>query len=131
MNAIPPAFSNETMNAIPPAFSNSPIAAAFVATTPASAAAHARARELFPGGVTHGTRYVRPHRLSIARAAGARKWDADGNEYVDYVGGHGALVLGHAHPDVTARVAERAVPDGALDGRIPQRTADRRPVAAL
>lgn len=91
------------MNAIPPALSNSPIVAAFVAKTPASAAAYARARELFPGGVTHDTRYVRPHPLSITRASGARKWDADGNEYVDYVGGHGALILGHAHPDVTAR----------------------------
>ncbi len=31
----------------------------------------------------------------------------DGNEYVDYAGGHGALILGHAHPEVTARVAEQ------------------------
>ncbi len=97
----------KAMNAIPPALSNSPIVAAFVAKTPASAAGYARARELFPGGVTHDTRYVRPHPLSIVRAAGARKWDADGNGYVDYAGGHGALILGHAHPDVTARVAEQ------------------------
>jgi len=93
------------MNALPP--SNSPIVAGFVARTPGSAAAYARARELFPGGVTHDTRYVRPHPIAVERAAGARKWDVDGNEYVDYAGGHGALILGHAHPEVTARVAEQ------------------------
>jgi glutamate-1-semialdehyde 2,1-aminomutase len=93
------------MNAIPPALSNSPIVAAYVAATPGSAADYARARELFPGGVTHDSRYVRPHPLSILRAEGARKWDVDGRGYVDYAGGHGALILGHAHPEVTARVA--------------------------
>jgi glutamate-1-semialdehyde 2,1-aminomutase len=96
------------MNATTPAPSNSPIVAAFTARTPGSAAAYARAREVFPGGVTHDTRYVRPHPLSIERAAGARKWDVDGNEYIDYFGGHGALILGHAHPEVAARIAEQA-----------------------
>ncbi|WP_240789829.1 aspartate aminotransferase family protein [Roseomonas sp. HF4] len=93
------------MNAIPP--SNSPIIAAFVAHTPGSAAAYAEARTHFPGGVTHDTRYVRPHPLAVSHAAGARKWDVDGHEYVDYAGGHGALILGHAHPAVTAAVAEQ------------------------
>ncbi len=93
------------MNAIPP--TNSPIIAAFVAHTPGSAAAYAEARTHFPGGVTHDTRYVRPHPIAVAHAAGARKWDVDGHEYIDYAGGHGALILGHAHPVVTARVAEQ------------------------
>ena len=35
---------------------------------------------------------------------GSRKWDLDGHEYVDYAGGHGALLLGHNHPAVTAAV---------------------------
>ena len=34
----------------------------------------------------------------VERAEGSRKWDVDGNEYVDYTMGHGALILGHAHP---------------------------------
>lgn len=93
------------MKAIPP--TNSPIIAAFTAHTPGSAAAYAEARTHFPGGVTHDTRYVRPHPIAVARAAGARKWDVDGHEYIDYAGGHGALILGHAHPVVTARVAEQ------------------------
>ena len=66
------------MNAIPP--TNSPIIAAFVAHTPGSAEAYAEARTHFPGGVTHDTRFVRPHPIAVARAAGARKWDVDGNE---------------------------------------------------
>ncbi|HYF09669.1 MAG TPA: aminotransferase class III-fold pyridoxal phosphate-dependent enzyme, partial [Acetobacteraceae bacterium] len=86
---------------------NSPIIAGFVAHTPGSAAAYEQAQRLFPGGVTHDTRYVRPHPISVAHASGSRKWDVDGNEYVDYAGGHGALILGHAHPQVTARVAEQ------------------------
>ncbi len=47
----------------------------------------------------------------IARAKGARLWDADGNEYIDYVGSWGPAILGHAHPDVVAAV-QRAVADG-------------------
>jgi glutamate-1-semialdehyde 2,1-aminomutase len=38
------------------------------------------------------------------RAAGSRKWDVDGNEYLDYVMGHGALILGHSHPRIVEAV---------------------------
>ena len=38
---------------------------------------------------------------------GARLWDADGNEYIDYVGGAGALILGHAHPAVVAAAQDQ------------------------
>lgn len=86
---------------------NSPIVAAYAARTPASAELYAQARAVFPAGVTHDSRYQLPHPLAVVRASGSRKWDADGNEYVDYAGGHGALILGHAHPEVTARVAEQ------------------------
>jgi len=70
-----------------------------------------RSRELaqeasasFPGGIVHDARFFRPHPIYVERAAGSRKWDVDGNEYVDYVGGHGAMLLGHVHPQVTAAV---------------------------
>jgi len=52
----------------------------------------------------------------IVRAKGAKLYDADGNEYIDYVGSWGALVLGHAHPRVIAaikRAAEHGVSFGA------------------
>ncbi|MFW5681149.1 MAG: aspartate aminotransferase family protein [Pseudomonadota bacterium] len=90
-----------------PPFTNSPIVARYVEHTPGSAALHARAERVLPGGVTHDSRLMRPHQLAVTHAKGARKWDVDGNEYVDYVGGHGALMLGHAHPAVMAAVAEQ------------------------
>jgi len=46
-------------------------------------------------------------RLTSRRAAGARKWDVDGNEYVDYWMGHGSLLLGHCHHQVVQAVAEQ------------------------
>jgi len=86
---------------------NSKIVAQYVARTPKSAAAYEAARRVLPGGVAHDVRYMRPHPIYVERAAGALKWDSDGNEYVDYQGGHGALILGHSHPEVTARAAEQ------------------------
>ncbi len=62
----------------------------------------ARRKEIFPSGVTHDGRYLEPYGVYIERAAGPRKWDVDGNGYVDYYGGHGALLLGHNHPKVLA-----------------------------
>jgi glutamate-1-semialdehyde aminotransferase len=45
-----------------------------------------------------------PYGIYGDRALGSRKWDVDGNEYVDYYGGHGSLLLGHGHPKVLAAV---------------------------
>ncbi len=56
-------------------------------------------------------RYLEPHPPYVERAAGSRKWDADGNEYVDYFGGHGALLLGHNHPAVIEAVTAQ-LPNG-------------------
>ncbi len=53
-------------------------------------------------GAVGGTPIVADH------AAGAQLWDADGNAYLDYVCSWGALVLGHAHTDVVAAIAEQA-----------------------
>ena len=67
-----------------------------------------RAREVIPGGVSSPVRAFRavggvPR--FIARGAGARVTDVDGNEYIDYVLSWGALALGHAHPAVVRAVA--------------------------
>src|SRR5438270_913856 len=72
--------------------------------TPRSAALYARASRVLPAGLTHDSRATSPYPIYAARAAGARKWDVDGNEYVDYFGGHGALLLGHAHPAVVEAI---------------------------
>src|SRR5688572_33445866 len=58
------------------------------------------AREVLPGGIVHDSRRMKPYGIYGDRALGSRKWDIDGNEYVDYYGGHGSLLLGHQHPAV-------------------------------
>jgi glutamate-1-semialdehyde 2,1-aminomutase len=62
----------------------------------------------FPSGVTHDIRYTSPFPIFVERAQESRKWDVDGNEYIDYVMGHGALFLGHAHAQITQAVTEQA-----------------------
>lgn len=71
---------------------------------PLSARLAVEAREVFPGGITHDSRHIEPFPLYIDHARGSRKWDVDGNEIIDYVMGHGALLLGHLHPAVEAAV---------------------------
>jgi glutamate-1-semialdehyde 2,1-aminomutase len=93
------------MNASSP--TNSRIVAAYVERTPRSAAAYAEAMAPLPGGVTHDVRWMKPHPIYVERAWAGRKRDLDGHDYVDYQGGHGALILGHAHPEVNARVVEQ------------------------
>lgn len=46
--------------------------------------------------------------LTLVRGEGARVWDAAGNEYIDCIAGHGAAVLGHAHPAVTDALTRQA-----------------------
>lgn len=84
-----------------------PIFERYLAKTPKSAQLYSRAVNVFPGGVTHDTRYLQPHPIYIDRAAGSRKWDVDGHAYVDYIGGHGALLLGHNHPVVVEAIREQ------------------------
>jgi glutamate-1-semialdehyde 2,1-aminomutase len=86
---------------------NSPIIAAYRAATPGSAAAAEKAARLFPSGITHDSRYLEPYGIYVTRAKGPRKWDIDGNCYVDYFGGHGALLLGHCHSKVVAAVNQQ------------------------
>ncbi len=76
----------------------------YVDLHPTSLRLHQRAGRVFPDGVTHDMRRSTPFPLYVAKAAGARKWDVDGNEIIDYVMGHGALLLGHLHPEVMAAV---------------------------
>jgi len=79
---------------------------------------HARASRVIPGGVDSPVRAFKsvggepPY---IVRGQGARIWDADGNEYFDYVGSWGPLILGHAFPSVVEAV-EKANRHGASFG---------------
>src|SRR2546426_9095790 len=78
------------------------------ARTPGSAALYARASRVLPAGLTHDSRATSPYPIYAARAAGARKWDVDRNEYVDYFGGHGALLFGHAHAPLVEALQRQA-----------------------
>jgi len=65
------------------------------------------AKKRIPGGVNSPVRAygsVEGTPPFIDRAKGARIWDADGNEYIDYVGSWGPMILGHAHPAVLRAV---------------------------
>lgn len=67
-----------------------------------------------PGGVNSPVRAFRGvggTPFFTKRAKGSRLWDVDGNEYIDYVGSWGPMILGHAHPKVI-----RAVQEAARDG---------------
>jgi len=70
---------------------------------------HERAVQFFAAdGATHSGRMLEPFRPYITHAQGSRKWDVDGNEYIDYVMGHGALILGHCHPEIVRAIQEQA-----------------------
>jgi glutamate-1-semialdehyde 2,1-aminomutase len=71
----------------------------------------AEARNLMPGGVSSPVRAfnaVGADPFFVERASGATITDVDGNEYVDLVQSWGALLFGHAHPDIVRAVAEAA-----------------------
>ncbi|HET6884452.1 MAG TPA: glutamate-1-semialdehyde 2,1-aminomutase [Pirellulales bacterium] len=68
-----------------------------------------RAKELIPGGVNSPARAfggVGGEPLFMARGEGAWLVDIDGNRYLDYIGSWGPMILGHAHPRVTAALEE-------------------------
>ena len=79
----------------------------YIAKHQGSAQRYAEASRIFPGGVTHDTRYAEPFPLYVTHGEGPRKWDVDGNEYIDYVSGHGALLLGHSHPAIAEAVSRQ------------------------
>jgi glutamate-1-semialdehyde 2,1-aminomutase len=70
-----------------------------------------RATDVLVGGVNSPVRAFRAvggDPIIVDHASGARLWDADGNEYIDYVCSWGALILGHAHPKVVQAITEQA-----------------------
>ncbi len=77
------------------------------------------ARQLIPGGVNSPVRAwksVGGNPVFVSRASGSKIFDTDGKEYIDYVLSWGPMILGHAHPEVTAaicRAAERGTSFGA------------------
>jgi len=84
------------------------LVAEYEGTHPGSQRLHERAVKIFAAnGATHTVRVLDPFRPYFTHAKGSRKWDVDGHEYIDYVMGHGGLILGHSHPAVVRAVQEQ------------------------
>jgi glutamate-1-semialdehyde 2,1-aminomutase len=87
--------------------------ARYTERTGGSQAATTRARKVLPLGVPSSFQAYDPHPIVVKHASGARMVDVDGNEYVDYDMGFGALFAGHMHPAVRAAVRAQ-LDDGTL-----------------
>jgi glutamate-1-semialdehyde 2,1-aminomutase len=76
-----------------------------------SARLYEEALQFIPGGVNSPVRAMRgvgmPHPLFIRRAKASHIWDADDNEYVDFVSSWGPMILGWGHPEVTGRLHQQ------------------------
>ena len=68
----------------------------YAAARPRSAAIHARAREVMPGGNTRTVLFYTPFPTAMARGEGCRLWDVDGHEYLDLLGEYTAGLFGHS-----------------------------------
>ena len=66
-----------------------------------------RARKTLSGGVASSYQVRAPWPIYLERGQGARVWDVDGNELLDFHNGFGSMVQGHAHPAIEKAVAER------------------------
>jgi glutamate-1-semialdehyde 2,1-aminomutase len=80
----------------------------YQAKTPRSRALFEEAQRVLPGGNTRTTVFIDPYPFYAVRGSGARIWDADGHERLDFNGNYTSLILGHAPPAVIAAVQEAA-----------------------
>ena len=79
-----------------------------LAATPASARLFERARRILPFGVVSSFQKMQPYPLYLTHGKASRVWDQDGREYLDFHGGFGAMVVGHAHPRIVEALHEAA-----------------------
>jgi glutamate-1-semialdehyde 2,1-aminomutase len=63
-----------------------------------------RAKKVLPGGVNSPVRTFEPYPFFVEYAQGSKMYDADGKKYVDYCMAYGALLLGHAYPEIIEAV---------------------------
>src|SRR5499433_2823361 len=90
--------------------------------TQKSSELHQRAEVVIPGGVNSPVRAFRAvggEPVFIVRGEGAHIWDADENEYIDYVGSWGPLILGHAAPQVVESIMDAATKGSSFGASTP------------
>ena len=81
-----------------------------------------RAESMIPGGVNSPVRAFRAvggDPPFIVRGKGSRLWDADGNEYIDYIGSWGPMILGHAFPEVVEAITAAAANSASFGASTP------------
>jgi glutamate-1-semialdehyde 2,1-aminomutase len=76
----------------------------FLERQPAAQAWRTRAERSLAGGVTSSWQISEPAAVWLSQGMGSKVYDVDGTEYVDFHGGYGAMLVGHAHPAVVAAV---------------------------
>src|SRR5688572_20410042 len=79
----------------------------FAERTRRSGELYARARAVMPGGVPSQFQKADPWPVYVDRGEGARVWDVDGNEYLDFHNGFGVMCVGHANPVIATAVKAR------------------------
>lgn len=84
-----------------------PIEQRYIELHPGSMERWAKARDIFPDGVTHDGRRMRPFPLYATHGLGAHKWDVDNNKITDFWTGHGSMILGHSHPEIVKAVQDQ------------------------
>jgi glutamate-1-semialdehyde 2,1-aminomutase len=88
---------------------------AYVERNPESKRLHEARARVMPGGNTRSVLHVEPFPLTIVRAEGARIWDADGHEYLDFLGEFTAGLYGHSNPVIVDAI-RAALDDGIVLG---------------
>jgi len=63
-----------------------------------------RAKRVIPSGINSPVRYYDPYPFFVSKADGSIIWDVDGNRYIDYCNGYGALLLGHRRKEILSHV---------------------------
>lgn len=81
----------------------------YIGKTKKSRELYSKASKHLPAGVTYSIRSLSPYPFYVKEGKGCKIIDVDGNEYTDYWVGHGALLLGHAPPQVVEAVREQVV----------------------
>ncbi len=76
--------------------------------TKASARLYERAVRLLPFGVVSSFQKMQPYPVYLTRGRGSHVWDQDGQEYLDFHCGFGAMVVGHAHPRIVEAISQAA-----------------------
>ena len=72
-------------------------------------------KKFLPGGVNSPVRAFEPYPFFVEHAQGSKLYDADGKAYVDYCMAYGAMLLGHAQPEIMEAVKNQ-LPKGTLYG---------------